>query len=192
MAENLNTGRFISASYGGGGQTNNNITEKYCYDYSFSNCKVYGGLYEWDEMMDYNPQENAITGTTQGICPIGWHIPTMIEVWTLEDNAGGNLVGGGNLKETGLTHWNGPNTGATNLTGFDAIPGGIWDAFHGNFGGLGWESYFYASSTDPEWGPFGFHLVTQNSFFDTFFSARNGPITRDGRSVRCVMDTPKK
>jgi uncharacterized protein (TIGR02145 family) len=189
MAENLNVGKFISASRGGGGQTNNNIIEKYCYDNTFSNCSVYGGLYEWDEMLQYEPQDSGKTGTTRGVCPVGWHLPTQTEVFTLEDNAGGNLVGGGNLKESGLTHWNSPNVGATNLTGFNAIPGGIWDAFNGIFDGLGYRCDFHSSTSVSPYGTFAYNFAEVSSQFGTYF---NNTIVSNGLSIRCVKDPPKK
>jgi uncharacterized protein (TIGR02145 family) len=187
MAENLNVGKFIFASYTGVGQTDNNIIEKYCYDNTISNCSVYGGLYDWDEMMQYEPQDSGKTGTTKGVCPAGWHIPTQAEIFILEDNAGGNLVGGGNLKETGLTHWNDPNVGATNLTGFTAIGGGIW--FNGNFESLGWESIFHSSTFISPYGIFGFQLGNEGSGIGTYF---NSPNSHPGFSVRCVKDPPEK
>ena len=57
--------------------TNNGIIEKYCYDNDPVNCATYGGLYQWDEMMQYTTQQG-----TQGICPAGWHLPTDAE-WTI-------------------------------------------------------------------------------------------------------------
>jgi uncharacterized protein (TIGR02145 family) len=193
MAENLNIGKFISASRGGG-QTSNNIIEKYCYDNTFSNCSVYGGLYEWDEMMQYEPQDSGKTGTTRGVCPVGWHLPTQTEVFTLEDKAGGNLVGGGNVKETGLIHWNNPNLGATNLIGFTALGGGIWDGNNGVFVSLGERFDFYSStslsatSVQPRWG-FAFQIHNNSPIFGEYTDNLN---YRNGLSVRCIMDPPKK
>ena len=46
--------------------TNNGIIEKYCYDNNPANCAIYGGLYQWNEMMQYTTQQGA-----QGICPNG-------------------------------------------------------------------------------------------------------------------------
>src|SRR5690554_3367234 len=56
-------------------------------------------------------------------CPAGWHLPSDAE-WTELTNYLGETVAGGKLKETGTTHWASPNTGATNETGFTALPGG--------------------------------------------------------------------
>jgi len=63
MAENLNTGREIVLS---SEPQNNGIVEKWCYD-----CKDYGGLYIWNEVVQYHA-EGVTPGLTQGICPVGW------------------------------------------------------------------------------------------------------------------------
>jgi len=68
MAKNLNIGTRIN---GNTDQSSGNGIEKYCYDNDTMNCKKYGGLYQWDEAMQYVTTERA-----QGICPDGWHIPT--------------------------------------------------------------------------------------------------------------------
>jgi len=73
---------------------------------------VYGALYNWYAV------------NTGKLCPAGWHVPTNGEMETLVDYLGGNLVAGGKLKETGTSHWNSPNGGATDQYGFSALPGG--------------------------------------------------------------------
>ena len=60
----------------------------------------------------------------QGICPTGWHLPTKNEYTTLINFLGGSDVAGGALKEAGEAHWNAPNTGATNSSGFTSLPAG--------------------------------------------------------------------
>ena len=75
MRNNLDFGSFIS---GTSPQQDNCKTEKYCYNDEVSNCTVYGGLYQWDELMQYQAAPSS-----QGICPPGWHIPTQSEWMTL-------------------------------------------------------------------------------------------------------------
>jgi len=82
MAENLNVGTQIPPA---GYQTNNGIIEKYCHggvngSSTEGDCSFWGGLYQWDEMMQYDTIEG-----TQGICPTGWHIPTDAE-WCILEN----------------------------------------------------------------------------------------------------------
>nr|NQU90379.1 hypothetical protein [Bacteroidota bacterium] len=126
MARNMNIGVKIPGSIL---QNNNDEIEKYCYENLDSNCNIYGGLFQWNEMMQYTNIEG-----TQGICPDGWHIPTDIEWCTLEQEVDTSITcnvtnwrginGGGKLKETDTIHWNAPNVGATNSSGFTALPSG--------------------------------------------------------------------
>src|SRR5680860_564302 len=71
---NLNVGTMVPGTLGGSNttnQTNNSIIEKYCYQNNPANCTTYGGLYQWNEAMQYVTTEGA-----QGICPAGSHIPS--------------------------------------------------------------------------------------------------------------------
>lgn len=61
----------------------------------------------------------------KNVCPTSWHVSSDAEWPILTTFLGGEAVAYGKLKETGTTHWNSPNTGATNETGFTALPGGF-------------------------------------------------------------------
>ena len=130
---------------------------------------TYGALYNW------------ITVNTGKLCPTGWHVPSDAEWTTLINYLGGDSIAGGKLKETATTHWNYPNAGATNETGFTAIAGGYR---HGNgvFDNLGHDAYLY-SSTGLSSGNCGHRNITcyntyvyNESFYKTY-----------GMSVRCLM-----
>jgi uncharacterized protein (TIGR02145 family) len=95
LAQNLNVGSYTDTSYN---QLNNKIFEKYCYNNDYSKCDEGGGLYTWSEMMEYTPSDNYSIGTTQGVCPVGWHIPTYKEWETILDYYGGASVAGDSLK----------------------------------------------------------------------------------------------
>jgi len=75
MQKNLNYGTSMQGTTE---QTDNCINEKYCYNDAAANCNLYGGLYQWDELMAYTN-----TPGSQGLCPPGWHIPTQSEWNTL-------------------------------------------------------------------------------------------------------------
>lgn len=57
--------------------------------------------------------------------PAGWVVPVCSQYDTLRAYLGGYTVAGGHLKETGYTHWNSPNTGADNSSGFNGFGAGI-------------------------------------------------------------------
>jgi uncharacterized protein (TIGR02145 family) len=103
----------------------------WCYDDKSSNCEVYGRLYNWEAALK--------------VCPQGWHLPSDHEWDILIDNLGGSEVAGGKLKEPGTSYWKSPNKGASNSSGFTALPGG---SRHGNgyFSYLGGLGYFWSSS----------------------------------------------
>jgi len=132
MAENLNTGTKIDLlSYALTDTMNNSEIEKYCYDNDEINCDIYGGLYTWWEMMDYPLPGFDPESIIQGICPDGWHIPKFTE-WANMINILG-MNSGGKVKDTGTVedgdgYWYAPNSGATNESGFTALPGGgiVW------------------------------------------------------------------
>ncbi|HNS17046.1 MAG TPA: FISUMP domain-containing protein [Bacteroidales bacterium] len=194
MAENLNIGTKINSTTGGQLQTNNGIIEKYCFNDITAYCDIYGGMYEWREAMQYVTTEGA-----QGICPIGWHIPTDNEwkilegtvdsqypvgdpVWDAEGWRG--LDSGGNLKEAGISHWNSPNEGATNESGFTALPGGYRHGTFGYFLYVGALGYFWSSS----------QMLTSYAWFRNLkYSSANvnryNYSKEYGFSVRCLKDT---
>jgi uncharacterized protein (TIGR02145 family) len=82
MAKNLNVGRYVPSTISLSDHSNlqnNGIIEKYCLHNNLDSCKLYGGLYDWDEAMGYTDVEGA-----RGICPEGWHIPTYSD-WNILD-----------------------------------------------------------------------------------------------------------
>ena len=147
---------------------NYNTGNSWCYDNNGSNCDIYGRLYTWE----------AATSA----CPDGWHLPSDDEWTTLIDFLGGEDVAGGKMKETGTTHWNSPNTGATNSSGFTALPGGYRSTNGGFYDrgsfGIWWSAteYSSASAWDRKLG------------YDTDGVDRDGRSKEDGFSVRCVRD----
>ncbi len=171
--ENLNIGLAI---LGSSNQTNNGIIEKYCYNDLENNCDIYGGLYQWDEAMQY-----VITQGAQGICPAGWHLPTDAEWTNLTDYLGGEAVAGDKMKEAGAVHWAFPNN-ATNSSGFTALPGGTRFT-SGNFYDLRYDAYFWSSS----------QYASSNAWYRVlgYNSAnvyRNDNDKPYGYSVRCLKD----
>jgi uncharacterized protein (TIGR02145 family) len=133
-------------------QSNNGTIEKYCYNNDPDSCTKYGGLYQWNEMMQYTTQQGV-----QGICPPGWHLPTDEEWKVLEgavdsqygigDNIWDNwnnrgFDAGTNLKTTSGWYANG---NGTDLFGFSGLPGG-YRSTYGAFFSRGYYGYWWTAS----------------------------------------------
>ncbi len=179
MAKNLNIGIRINGTQE---PTNNSTIEKYCYNDLESNCNIYGGLYQWNEMMQY-----LNTPGVKGICTTGWHIPTDAEWTTVTTFLGVANVAGGKMKSTGTIEagtglWFSPNNGATNSSGFTAIPAGN-RYIYGSFAGISGSGELWSSSersTISAWSrlvSYSNSDVVQLDFSKDF-----------GFSVRCLRD----
>lgn len=147
-------------------------TGAYCnYNNDVNNSKIYGRLYSWKAVKD-----------NRKICPKGWHVPSDSEWWALVDNLGGDKIAGGRLKSTGTSHWKNPNLGATNASGFTALPGGyryqdgVFLSL--NYGG-GWWTSTEAISTN------GWYRYL---FYDDIGVTRSYYNDKLAFSVRCVKD----
>jgi len=149
----------------------------YVYDYNGTDVDVakatthyqtYGVLYNWPA---------ALTA-----CPEGWHLPTDAEWTTLTDYLGGDDVAGGKMKEAGLSHWDSPNEGATNSSGFTALPCG-YRYREGKFYNIGFYGDWWSStqlSIIYVWNrgmTYFYHHVTRNAY-----------LKENGFSVRCIRD----
>jgi uncharacterized protein (TIGR02145 family) len=194
MAENLNIGKIINGAYS---QANDGEIEKYAYSNDPENCNIYGGLYQWREMMQYTSQEGA-----QGICPDGWHIPTDSE-WKILEGTVDSLFGiddlewdidgyyrgsnaGKNLKST--YDWNSDGNG-TDLYGFNVLPGGKRGE-NGTFSGKKVGAYFWTSTETSS-----AYYMAWNRYFSSYESGilrGDGILFTDpefnGYSVRCIKD----
>jgi uncharacterized protein (TIGR02145 family) len=170
LDRNLNVGTMVT---GVTNQTNNATTEMYCYNNDPVNCGVYGGLYQWDEAMQY-----VATPGAQGICPAGWHIPTFSEFQTLSATVGGN---GNALKEGGVGAGDGIGT---NTSGFSALLAGF-RRNDGGFLGLGdYGANFWSSTEYDATYAYGLSLYVVNGNIDLYFYNTKA----NGFSVRCLED----
>ena len=140
------------------------------YNNDTANGNVYGRLYNWYAVND-----------PRGLAPAGWHIPTDAEWTTLANYLGGEFVAGGQMKETGTTHWQAPNTDATNSSGFTALPGG-YRVYRSQFYVIGLYCYLW-SSTEYNTGAYARYL-----FYNSRFINRSYLNKLNGFSVRCIKD----
>ena len=131
---------------------------------------TYGRLYNWYAV------------NTGKLAPNGWHVPTDAEWETLTNYLGGTSVVGGKLKEIGTTHWNSPNQGATNETGFTALPGGYRDE-DGTFGYIG-RFALLCSATENGLNSARSQFITEGGSNGVMINYRKV----FGYSVRCVRD----
>jgi len=195
MAENLNIGTRINSIDGGtnndGEQSNNGTIEKYCYDDNEIICNTYGGIYKWAEMVQYlngasdtSNWDPVPTSDVIGICPSGWHLPSDAEWTVLTTFLGGDSVAGGKMKETGTVHWLAPNTGATNSSGFTALPAGMC-AGYGNryFANLNYYETIWSSTMSGTLSAWSRHLY----WTDDEVVRSPGDILI-GISARCLKD----
>ena len=140
----------------------------WCYDDDPANCAIYGRLYTWEAALN--------------VCPSGWHLPSNYEYGHLSALLGGNNAAGGKMKEEGTVHWNSPNTGATNESGFSALPGGYRTT--GSYVYLGdWGHWWTtAPSTIDEWAKD--RAITHN--YDVLYTREHSKSW--ALSVRCLRD----
>ncbi len=169
MGKNLNVGRYVASTVTNrdhADMSNNNIIEKYCLYNDPYNCDLYGGLYDWDEAMGYSETEG-----TQGICPVGWHMPTEQDWKDLNNfyiygDAGARLKVGGS-------------------SGFEAYFAGDRHA-QGEFYSFGASGFFWQSSS--------YIYDFYNEGYIREVAACNGLLVKNhfnkktGISVRCLKD----
>ncbi len=159
MAQNLNVGSFV---YGVGNQENNYVIEKYCYSNILNNCVQFGGMYQWNEMMEYDTIEGI-----QGICPDGWHLPTDSDwdtIISLYPNVAGTAlqVGG--------------------ASGFNALLGG-WVYNCSKFRQMNYQGYYWSSGSY-----FGFYGWSRMFTLWTNGISHLYKSKDDGMYVRCIKD----
>lgn len=130
----------------------------------------YGALYNWYAVNAGN------------LAPTGWHVPSDAEYTTLTTYLGGLTVTGGKLKEKGILNWTTPNTGATNQTGFTALPSGYRNV-NGTYANVNSTTLFWSTTPGATIYAYGRRLdfnqnaVTAQSYQKVF-----------GFSVRCIKD----
>jgi uncharacterized protein (TIGR02145 family) len=180
MAENLKTTKFndgiaipeVTDATEWLNMAENHISAYCWYDNNTSNKIPYGALYNWESAGD------------ERICPEGWHLPDSHEYYELclfldQNSILGVFsdIAGGMLKEAGTIHWQAPNTGATNESGFTALPGGIRNVM-GSFSNFGTTASFWSDNGLSSCS------MSYNSTYASFSEGGN----EYGRSIRCVKD----
>jgi uncharacterized protein (TIGR02145 family) len=139
-----------------------------------TNVELYGNLYNYDAASD-----------ERGVCPEGWHVPSIEDFYVLVADIGGEWDGisseaGGKLKDSGLDYWDSPNTGATNESGFTALPaGGAHSDTHYPY--FGETAKFWATNYS------GDNILSLNHNSIDVTLSREGAL-HEGNSIRCIQD----
>jgi uncharacterized protein (TIGR02145 family) len=173
-AENLNTDRFSNGdlipemkSDFEWESAEENQQPAWCYFGNDPvNGQVYGKLYNWYAVAD-----------PRGLCPNGWHTPDDKEWNQLIVWLGGKEVAGGKLKEVGTQHWESPNEGATNSSGFTGLPSGSRIIVYGSYIWLSNDCYFWSLDAHH-------YILTPFHRSMDYGDSYKG----EGKPVRCIKD----
>ena len=176
MAENLKTTKYND------GTDIPNVTDRSVW--SVLNTGAYGWYYDNYEVygQTYGALYNWHAVNTGKLAPIGWHVATDAEWKILITYLGGKDVAGGKLKEAGDEHWSNPTSGATNETGFTALPGGFRRE----------DGYYFLQNGDGTWWSASERSTDEAYEFGMNWSSNivaNGYDSKlRGNSVRCIKD----
>ena len=107
------------------------------------------GAYSWYNNVEtkYGALYNWYAVSTDKLCPDGWRVPTDKDWTDLTDFLGGSGEAGGKLKEATYMHWTSPNAGASNSSGFTALPGGYRYDYSGAYNAVQRYGYWWTSSS---------------------------------------------
>jgi uncharacterized protein (TIGR02145 family) len=199
MAENLRYEADGSRCVGGGGDGTTHILEfdpeRNVYIYKEITlaefCDIYGRLYDWPTAMNGEHSSNSVPSGIEGVCPVGWHIPSDAEWQTLIDYVGENA--GTKLKSR---DWKSGGTGpggmrvpdGTDKYRFSALPSGYaapdinGKTVSAHFG---WNGFWW-SATERESGE---NQVWRREIMGTNINVMRGSFEKHYYlSVRCVHD----
>ena len=164
-------------------QWQNLTTGAWCYyNNDPANGAIYGKLYNWYAVAGIHDNNPATPNKI--LAPTGWHVPSDTEWNTLFTFLGGTSLAGGKMKSTGTSLWQSPNTGATNESGFSALPGGYRN-FDGAYTNINVMSFLWSSS----------ELVSDNSNANVVFllngmsdAISNNANKKFALSIRCIKN----
>lgn len=184
MAENLRTATYnngdpIPTNLDSAAWNNSTYGAWTIYDNLNSNECQNGKLYNWFACAD-----------SRGLCPVGWRVPSENDWLDLINFLGGDSIAGGKLKSIGTLEsgdglWVYPNAGATNSSGFSAIPSGYINSLS-SFGNLNYNAFYwtateYFPNSSSAWMSLLYNFTDLVSMIQTFNK-------QYGLSVRCIKD----
>ena len=170
-----------------------------CYDNNPENCDIYGRLYKWGTAMDSaavftdkakgcgSVKTCSITLPARGVCPEGWHIPTLSEWQTLYSAVGSvpealQAKGFENLPILDAS-WGTVESwsNATDAYGFSALPGGSDEQL------LGYGASFWSATENEERFAYIWGIIWNKATLYGHSSDFDGHKYQK-YSVRCVKD----
>ncbi|HBH85000.1 MAG TPA: hypothetical protein DDY34_14545 [Bacteroidales bacterium] len=175
MAENLKTTRYNDNTsippVTGNMEWSSLSSAAYCWynNDASTNKSTYGALY------------NYYAVATRKLCPSGWHVPTYAQWSEMINYLGGESVVADKLKEAGETHWIRPNAGATNESGFTALPGG--GRINGTFDFIGLACAWWAATSYDAGNAWSLELDDDKVYLIKGYVSKS-----QGYSVRCIKD----
>ena len=162
------------------------VDSSFCFKHSESLCGKYGRFYRWAAAVGKPESEcgpgkscSLPSGTIQGACPSGWHLPNNIEWETLFATVGGRDTGGKALKSTTDWIW---STG-TDEFGFSALPAGDRYADGTFFDNEGADAFFWSASENNGYSAYTMCLNFEFDFVGLAYYGKSY-----GYSVRCLKD----
>jgi uncharacterized protein (TIGR02145 family) len=158
-----------------------------------SNVPVYGYLYDWAAAINQPPKYDSVMidlsgQKVRGVCPTGWHLPTVEEWLDLINLYGGMETAGLKLKNPDLTLWSAPLVYELPASGFDVVAAGQ-KILNDGYVSTGFEAYYWTSSQAWTYGTtlMGRQIYFQNDKPEVSIQIFNDPGSV-GVSVRCVKD----
>jgi uncharacterized protein (TIGR02145 family) len=178
MAENLRTTKFRN------GEAIPEVTDKAAWEALSTGAYCnYGNTNNSDTIGTFGRLYNGYAlSDSRNIAPNGWHLPTDEEWSTLITYLGDDTVAGSKLKETDTTHWESPNKGTSNESGFTALPGGYRNV-DGTFFSMGYYTQWWSSSEDNSGNTKLRSMVYFSNEIGTGYVDKSF-----GFSVRCIKD----
>lgn len=174
--ENLSIGKMINSSLD---PSDSSEIEMYCYNNRVNNCEKYGALYQWSEAMQYRSaapdRQKHTLNSRQGICPDGWHIPSLEDYRTLDSLVNGEAD---KLKAPGGVI----GASGDNSSGFTALVKGYRDT-DGTFKGMAYRTLFWSSDEYSDIKASNFYLQSRENTIQYFVNRKTY-----GFHIRCIKD----
>ena len=208
MKENLKTTHFYNGTaIALGSLTSTSVAYRYNPNNDSNRVAAYGYLYNWTAVMNGGSSSNNVPSGRQGICPLGWHVPSDAEWTILTDyvsgvsaykcNSDANSIAKALASTTGWsistgTCHVGNNQSINNVTGFGALPAGLWGG--GGEAYFGSEALFWSATEVSTVNTYAWYRGLSYDSYQISRNTSNSDGTANvkykarGYSIRCLRD----